>query len=40
MNAELMNLRAEMAAEMLDPRGRSQGFGPDEDYPFDGFGVD
>jgi hypothetical protein len=40
MDAEMRLLRAEMEAEMRDLRAQGYGFGPDDDYPFGGFGVE
>jgi hypothetical protein len=40
MNAGMRVLRAEMEAEMRDLRAQGYGFGPDDDYPFGGFGVE
>jgi len=40
MDAEIRVLRAEMEAEMRDLRAQGHGFGPDDDYPSGGFGVE
>lgn len=40
MDAEMRLLRGAMDAVMRDLRAQGYGLGPDDGYPFDGFGVE